>query len=146
MIEKCETCGQIKERRWLPDGTPELADLTAFIQSLFDYQGEIYCATSPDGSPALDSAIGASRRYDQPAPIAELIGIMREKFQRAFGESNTGRKFWWREKPNILMGTDNWTRKIRYALWLGYAIEGLTTDELDQLNYVPEGASISWTK
>lgn len=139
-IKYCDQCGHAIEQRWESD-TPELQQITTLVDSLFLVEGDIASSTTPSGIIAQSYAVGVRRSYKDSPPIASLAKLVFDRFTYAFDDKQTGRHFWWRERPNVIMQTELLTRRTNYALWFSCAIEDLTEVEMKKLGYILEDAA-----
>jgi hypothetical protein len=134
----CERCGALEVSE---DSKIALADLAERISNLFSVQPDITSASTPDGLPARSFGIGFRQRanaWSEKAAIDTLVGNTWERFQRAFGEQQKGRKAWWRSRPVVRAQGNYATDSVDHYLWMRLAIEDLTEDELTALRHIVE--------
>jgi hypothetical protein len=140
----------------------ECDDLIVLVSKLFDVQPDVTTARIeiPDGTsfsgkdlykyiPIYSYSLGTKRPHvhkdaSHTVYLNAILGMFQERFQRVFGESYTGRKLWWRERPNGFSQYSFDSRATYYAIWFAAAIENLTDAERAGLSYVPEGECISY--
>jgi hypothetical protein len=132
----------------IPHGTVtfidyELLKLEEWISALFAAAPHVITGLPVEGVYPVRTFGLATREQNERQAIDKLVGHIRERFQRVFGEKPTGRRLWWRERPNLLVdGRFDERRTIR-AIWMRFAIEGLTDAEAASLFEVPEAESVT---
>lgn len=142
-ITECKRCGHHEVT-----ASPDIERLNGAIARIFDAQpGLLVTSQSVEGNPVNSYGLGVKIHcFDETTTeleiFSKLTGILSEAFRRTFGEQQTGRRLWWRERVNILHHHNQSSRTISYAIWCRFALEGLTDTERDALYYVEEGESV----